>query len=283
MTDFFAHLDTPPANLPIKNARITKADLNVANGGDAEKTCSRCHGRGEVTYGYVNFKTYPCNLCRGSGKVTATRVNRVEGAKKARVTAEENLRVRRHDFQEVNKAEIAFIHRNAEFSDFYRSLSEQFMERGSLSDKQMAAIRNGMLKAEAKKAEKVAKAPVVDVTRIEELFGQARSNGLKRLVFRVRDGVVVSEAPAHGANAGALYVKENGAYAGKIKGGRFFATSEASAAVLPRLLAVAADPLTEATLYGKETGECCCCGRELTDPVSVERGIGPICESKWGL
>ena len=25
-------------------------------------------------------------------------------------------------------------------------------------------------------------------------------------------------------------------------------------------------------------GKCCCCGRPLTDPVSIEKGIGPICE-----
>lgn len=29
--------------------------------------------------------------------------------------------------------------------------------------------------------------------------------------------------------------------------------------------------------YGLETGECSICGRELTDPTSIKRGIGPIC------
>ena len=29
--------------------------------------------------------------------------------------------------------------------------------------------------------------------------------------------------------------------------------------------------------YGLETGECSICGRELTDPDSIRRGIGPIC------
>lgn len=29
--------------------------------------------------------------------------------------------------------------------------------------------------------------------------------------------------------------------------------------------------------YGLETGECSICGRELTDPISIKLGIGPIC------
>ncbi len=49
------------------------------------------------------------------------------------------------------------------------------------------------------------------------------------------------------------------------------------------LLSAAADPLTAAIKYGRETGNCSCCGRELTDPRSIEMGIGPICKEKFGL
>jgi hypothetical protein len=38
--------------------------------------------------------------------------------------------------------------------------------------------------------------------------------------------------------------------------------------------------LDEAKLFGVETGMCCVCGAFLTDPVSVARGIGPICEGR---
>lgn len=31
---------------------------------------------------------------------------------------------------------------------------------------------------------------------------------------------------------------------------------------------------------GKKTGRCQICHRKLSDPVSVERGIGPICEGR---
>lgn len=48
------------------------------------------------------------------------------------------------------------------------------------------------------------------------------------------------------------------------------------------ILSASSDPLTAAIRYGKVSGECSCCGRELTDPQSIERGIGPICADKFG-
>lgn len=44
--------------------------------------------------------------------------------------------------------------------------------------------------------------------------------------------------------------------------------------------AIAADPLAAATLYGKTTGRCGICSRELSNPESIERGIGPVCASR---
>lgn len=41
------------------------------------------------------------------------------------------------------------------------------------------------------------------------------------------------------------------------------------------------DPLAYAKQHGKETGECSCCGRTLTDPISIRHGIGPVCGKRW--
>lgn len=38
--------------------------------------------------------------------------------------------------------------------------------------------------------------------------------------------------------------------------------------------------LDAAVEYGRATGRCSVCGRTLTDPVSIEAGIGPICAEK---
>jgi len=44
---------------------------------------------------------------------------------------------------------------------------------------------------------------------------------------------------------------------------------------------LAADPLAAAAAYGRDTGECGICHRELTNPESVAAGIGPICRSRF--
>lgn len=49
------------------------------------------------------------------------------------------------------------------------------------------------------------------------------------------------------------------------------------------LLAAKATPMTlaDAKAFGHAHGYCIRCGRLLTDPVSVENGIGPICQGYW--
>ena len=32
----------------------------------------------------------------------------------------------------------------------------------------------------------------------------------------------------------------------------------------------------------RHAGKCCCCGRKLTEPESIDTGIGPICRAKKG-
>lgn len=40
--------------------------------------------------------------------------------------------------------------------------------------------------------------------------------------------------------------------------------------------------LAEARKFGKDHGFCMVCGRTLTDPISVQAGIGPICAERFG-
>jgi hypothetical protein len=87
-----------------------------------------------------------------------------------------------------------------------------------------------------------------------------------------------------GANTGCLYVKADGCYVGKItREGEFrraYGVDEAP--VLEALQAAQADPTGAAIAYGRETGACSCCGRELTNQQSIDLGIGPICLDKLG-
>ncbi len=49
------------------------------------------------------------------------------------------------------------------------------------------------------------------------------------------------------------------------------------------LLAIEADPEGEAARHGRASGRCSVCSRDLTDPESIERGIGPICAAKFSF
>jgi hypothetical protein len=48
------------------------------------------------------------------------------------------------------------------------------------------------------------------------------------------------------------------------------------------LTAIAHDPAQAASNYGHQIGKCGICHRTLTDPESIERGIGPVCADKAG-
>ena len=47
------------------------------------------------------------------------------------------------------------------------------------------------------------------------------------------------------------------------------------------LTTIASDPKTAAMRYGQELGVCGVCGRTLTDPESIAKGIGPVCEGRF--
>lgn len=48
------------------------------------------------------------------------------------------------------------------------------------------------------------------------------------------------------------------------------------------LAAIAADPKAASLAYGRELGHCGVCGRTLTNPESIDAGIGPICAGRMG-
>jgi hypothetical protein len=69
--------------------------------------------------------------------------------------------------------------------------------------------------------------------------------------------------------------------------GRFEASRRNDAAtttaIMAALTAFAADPAGVAAEFGRRTGCCCFCAKDLTDPVSIEVGYGPTCARNYGL
>ena len=246
--------------------------------------CPKCRGTGRFV-SYAGRDCGPCFTCKGNGQRTFKSAPeqrakaRAQSATRKATTAESNVA----DFAIANPAEWQWIDGNTfGFAVAMRAAIERF---GYLTDNQLAAVSKCLLareQATQERKDRVANAPVVSVERIERAFSQARASGLQRLKLRL-DAFEFFPARATSANAGVLYVKEGGTYLGKIMGGKFMASRDCSAEQSARIVAVASNPESAAVAYGKRLGQCSCCGRELSDPESVARGIGPICAANWGL
>lgn len=165
------------------------------------------------------------------------------------------------------------------WNNFANSLVQQYRSKGDLSERQWDAAERMILKTQATRERKASMTRDVDVSRIKELLVSAN---VKKPVFRAAE-LAFSLAPTSGKNAGAVYVKRGPDYQGKIADGRFEPSKGCYTSTADAVVAVASNPRGEAVKHGKVTGRCSCCGRPLTDPVSIEMGIGPICASNWGL
>lgn len=106
----------------------------------------------------------------------------------------------------------------------------------------------------------------------------------KRPCFRI-GGLRITIAGDYSSNPGALYIKDdNWDYIGKVTHeGVMKLNHPDKITAEQKMLVLAAiyDPEATAMSNGRVTGSCCCCGRTLTNKLSIELGIGPICRGFW--
>lgn len=259
--------------------------------------CENCGGKGKVnkTYGYtpMTMRTYEntCPVCKGKGGFTTSATDRAKSREKAAASKARKAERQVADFDAANPGVREFLVGAASWSSFAASLSEAIVKFGDLTEKQLAAALSMKEKSDArtaaKKAERAANTMTLDASNILGMFATAKANGLNRralLAGGTEGKLKVTPASDTSRNAGGLWVTVNEEFVGGIsKTGEFQPRNNTPAWAKDALLRMAADPAGEARLYGQRTGVCCCCGRELTDPVSIEAGIGPICAEKWGL
>lgn len=171
--------------------------------------------------------------------------------------------------------EAAWIEGSRATFGFAQSMHDRVISHGFLTHNMLAAIHRCMNRPAPMKE---ADAPEVDTTKLEAAF--AHANPLLRKPALNVGEFRFSPAPANGANPGAIYVKQDGQYLGKMLRGKFLArcTDE----VMRTVLGIAADPLGKAIEHGKLTGRCAVCNRNLKAEDSVGRGIGPVCATKFG-
>src|SRR6185436_7800457 len=268
--------------------------------------------RGPVTYTELGGHYEACPKCRGTGQTRWGVCFKCQGKKGK--TFVQPAGVRAVAFKDAHPAEWAWLESRVAWEVkepsrgvFGQSLVQGIMKYGDLTERQLAAVRTNMAKRAAAleaAGQRVATAPKIDVARIEQAFATAAGNGLKKLTLRLAvtkidgvkkvDGVEVPNvvlkhaftfkpAGATGANPGAVYVKEGQEYLGKIVAGAFKCVATCGDERRDDVVAAAGDPAQAAIAYGKTVGACSICNAELTNKLSIELGIGPICRAKYGF
>lgn len=244
--------------------------------------CGQCAGTGKWSGGTNRHGNSNCLACRGKGYFTTSPEFRAKAKARAMQKANERedaLRRAVKDFSEAQPEMFADLMRAR--TEFTASLRDQLLAKGSLSDRQIDAWHRGNEKRKAAMAERMAE---VDLTPIRDMFDAAQASGYKKPVYRA-EGLKLTLAGSMSSNAGCLYVVEieDDSYQGKVDGILFKGVFGGRKDVAERLRVIAQNPLDAAVRYGRKTGTCSCCGRELTNHASIEAGIGPICAQKWGF
>jgi hypothetical protein len=169
---------------------------------------------------------------------------------------------------------------------FARSLWQQSHDRG-LSPKQLAWAHKLACDLLQQESQQQDDSEEPQFSGLFEPFMAARAKGAKRLTMRFSDAILKLNKTGDAIWVLSSTEKVEGDYGlqpkylGKITPNRL--DSRIPDNVKAVLLEAAADPLTAAIRYGKETGSCSCCGKELTNKESIRLGIGPICREKFGL
>lgn len=180
--------------------------------------------------------------------------------------------------QSNHAAVLGWIDANAPKNNFAASLKSKMAKYKGLTIGQVLAVQKNL---QPKPAPVTAAVNTDGINQVKAAFDAAIASGIKRPKLRLED-FVLSPAKADGKNAGALYVKSGYDYLGKIADGQFYPVKACNDTMREAIVAACSSPLEAAVAYGKKTGVCACCGRELTNKESIELGIGPICRDKWG-
>ncbi len=250
---------------------------------DFTEPCKKCGGSGQFR-GWSGRSFGACFACKGKGKLSFKTSH--ETRERSRATAAVRRESKEQEALEAFKVEqpAVWAWMDGSTFPFAVSLMEAIRKFGSLTENQLAAAFRCIAKLETVKAarvERIENAPAVTIDRIAEAFATATGNGLRSPRLRIA-GFTFSPAKATSNNAGAIYVKQGSEYLGKVMAGKFICTRECGDERRDEVVKVANDPKAAAVAHGLKTGNCSCCGRELTDPDSIAAGIGPICATKYG-
>jgi hypothetical protein len=175
------------------------------------------------------------------------------------------------------------------------SLIAQFDRRGFLTDKQSMLVDilgRRALNGGARIAPRV-QTPIGDLSAIMALFDRAKAK-LKAptivigdatgAAYRLKFAGITARVPGSINVVGIAY-NGTGEWYGRILSNGVFEASPRTVsppALLPALVAFAADPAKAAGASAKATGRCCFCGLAIGEGARAV-GYGEVCASHWGL
>lgn len=315
--DPFAGIPELADDIAAKPSEFANATHALMAGADAEtvkeyvEKCQACNGSGRFR-SYTGRNVGECFRCGGNGKLSfkTSPEQRAKARQKSadKKAAERKARIKAHadwhfGLTDEQRDACGWLIDATRYVPFWmnnevaQSLIEQFRKSKPWSEKQLEMVMRWHSKAverEAQKAEQKEReqTPCAVSEKFVELFGlfaNAKAAQKAKPILRA-EGLRISEAKEGSRNAGCLYVTdaeahwEDRTYLGKVTpSGEFVRSKDCTDAQAEALEAVALNPLEAALNYGRVTGQCSCCGRELSNHKSVEDGIGPICRDKWGF
>jgi uncharacterized protein DUF6011 len=264
------------------------------------EVCQKCRGTGR--WGF--HQNRPCFGCKGTGKFQFK--TSADYRAKARAKADEKRTEKHMQLQadtqawiDAHKAEAEWLVKETSYQgakpedkrfSFPGDMLATLGKFGSLTEGQLAAVRKLMTRATQQTAERTSE---IDASRIAAAFDYARAKAADDGDFirglRIRFNGFSFSPDRH--NSAIIWINSDNLLndrglpqaLGKIESGRFIKFRSCSDEMRARIADVARDPGAAVKAHGLQFKYCACCGRELTNAESRERGVGPICAERYGF
>jgi hypothetical protein len=242
--------------------------------------CGKCGGSG-MYYGMSRYGSR-CFACNGAGhKIFKTSPEARAKAREQRVEREQRAQqANLSAFEAAQPAAFAWMTAKAPTFGFAASMLQALQKYGSLTESQLAAVQRCMDSDAQRQAERAqrqqerAAAPVIALNALHSVLQKhAKFYAGDLTLSRRRDDQLVWIKHANAEKV-----------IGKIDNGTLTLWNRPGVdnnEVREMLNEFEGAPLQSAMKYGKLSGRCCSCGRELTNDGSIEAGIGPICAQKF--
>jgi hypothetical protein len=262
-----------------ENLRNFGAKENRNSQARFEEKCAACRGSGNFV-SWSGRIVGKCFKCKGTGIRKFKTSPETREKQRERAQAKRDLKRKMQieateNFKAENKELVEYLNEVSGWNKFAASLLDSIERFGRLSEKQLAAALKMKAKHDAKREADAEQAKDgIDLSEIPSGL-YAVPNGETRLKIAIR---------RPGKNSkwhGWTFVDDGAAYGSRNNYGRQAPGKNYVGKCEDQLAAIAADPKAAAQEYGRLTGTCGMCGRHLEDELSVERGIGPICWSKF--